>query len=93
MQPEDAEEKETNPSIPQQKEQADTKDGEVIANYRQDVDYKPEGLDNENKQDAQEGEENSNAKNPKMELLQQWKIHQWSMNSRVVERIEQVHQA
>ena len=37
------EEPETNPSVPQQEEQSDTREGKVIADFNPDVDYEPEG--------------------------------------------------
>ena len=46
-QPEDAEETETNLSVPQQEEQADATEGKVIADYGLDVDYEPEWSDPE----------------------------------------------
>ena len=49
-QPVDVEEPKTNCSAPQQEEQADTIDGEVIANYEQGVDYEPEMLEPETSQ-------------------------------------------
>ena len=67
-QPEVIEEPETNPSFPQQEEQTDAVEGKIIADYKLDVGYEPEGSDPENKPDAQEEEENSNAHYVKMEL-------------------------
>ena len=68
-QPEGAVESETNPSVPQWEEQADTIDGKVIADYEPEIDYEPEGSDPENGPDAQAEEENSNPEYAKMELL------------------------
>ena len=53
-QPEGAAEPHNNTSIPQQEEQADTKEGKVIVNDKLDVDYKPEEPDPNVKLDAQE---------------------------------------
>ena len=43
LQPESAEEPKSNPSVMQQEEQADAAEGKVNADYKLDVDYKPEG--------------------------------------------------
>ena len=51
-QQEDAEEPETNLSVPQQEEQPDAAEGEIIADYNPDVDY--EGLEPTNEPVAQE---------------------------------------
>ena len=57
--PEGTGEHETNPSVPQQKEQPDAAEGKVI-DYNLDLDY--EGSESENEQAAQEEqEENSDA--------------------------------
>ena len=88
-QPEGREKLEINPSIPQQEEQTDAIDGEVIVDHKPDIDHEPEGSDPENKPDAHEEQEKEYTK---MELHQQGTIHKWSMNHRVLERIKWVHQ-
>ena len=68
-QPEGAGEPETNTSVTQQEEQADTIDGKAIADYMLDIDYKPEGSDPEIKLVNQvQEEEDPNAKHAKMEI-------------------------
>ena len=55
LQPKGAIEPETNPSVPQQKEQADSAESKVIVDFNLDVDY--EGSEPENESVAQEEEE------------------------------------
>ena len=43
LQPDGTEQPETNPSVPQQEEQANAIHGKVIADYKPDTDYKPVG--------------------------------------------------
>ena len=72
LQQECTEKSETNPSVPQQEEQADAAEGKVIAGYKPDVDYKPEGSDPEIKPvDHNKEEENSGAEYVKMEFPHQ----------------------
>ena len=61
------EEPETNTSVPQQEEQTDPTEGEVIADYHLDIDYKVEVLSPKIKA-VNEEEENSDAEYAKMEL-------------------------
>ena len=63
-----AEEPETNISVHQQEGQEDATQGEVIADYELDVDYKPEASDPDFEA-VHEEEENSDAEYVKMELL------------------------
>ena len=54
-------EPQTNHSVPQQYEQADTAENKVIADYKPDVDYKSNGSNLEIEPDAKENKEDSNA--------------------------------
>ena len=73
------EEPETNTNVSQQEEQTDASEGEVVADYDPDVDYKPEGSDPEI--EALNGEEeNNDAEYAKMELLQVRILHQMTKN-------------
>ena len=56
LQPEGAEEPQTNTSVPQHEEQADATKDKVIADYEQDVEYEPEGLGPVIKPDTREVE-------------------------------------
>ena len=60
-QPEGTDKLETIPIGTQQKEQTDTIEGEVIADYEPELEYELEESDPENKPDAQEEEDKSNA--------------------------------
>ena len=42
-----AEELETNPSVPQQEEQTDARDGKAIEDYDPNIAYEPEGSDSD----------------------------------------------
>ena len=70
QQPEVTEMPEINPRFPQQEEWADTIEGRVIADYKLDIDYEPEGSDPGNDPDAQKEEKNSNAEYPKWSYLE-----------------------
>ena len=61
------EEPQTNPSAPQHEKQSDATEGQVITDYKPDVDCKQERSDPEIKE-VNEVEENSDAKYAKMEL-------------------------
>ena len=87
-----AEEPETNPSVPQQEEHRDAKDGKVIADYDPDMDYRPERSDSDIKAiDEEEG--NSVAEYAKMELSQDGTLCQRTMDCKVAELIKRVHRA
>ena len=73
LQQEGTKEPQTNPSVPWQEEQSDAAEGEVIACYDLDIDYKPEGSDPEIKA-VKEVEENSNTEDMKMEATLSWDI-------------------
>ena len=61
------EEHQANPSFPQQEEQSDATEGEVIVDYGPDVEYKPEESDPEIKQvDEAEAKLNSDANYAKL---------------------------
>ena len=62
-----AEEPETNTNVHQQEEQTDAAEGEVIADYNLDVDYKPEGSEPEIKT-VNKKEKNSDVGYAKMKL-------------------------
>ena len=74
-------------SVPQQEEQADTTEYEVIADYNPDIDYEPEESDTEIEA-VNEEEENSAAVYSKMELPQEGTLHQRTMNHKVSKWIE-----
>ena len=55
LQPESAEEIETNPSVPKKEEQPNATKGKVLVDYNPDIDYP--GLELKNEPDAQEEKE------------------------------------
>ena len=93
-QPEGIWEHETNHSVPWQEEQADTIDSNIIADYKPDLDHKPEGSDPkiEPVNEVQK-EEDSDGEYVKMEITCQGTLHQRSVNCKVVGAIEHVHKA
>ena len=71
LQPKGTEETETNTSVPQEEEQADATESKVIANYKLEVDYKPERSNPEIKpvNHVEEGMMHSDTEYAKMEIF------------------------
>ena len=91
-QPERTGEPEITPSFPQQEEESGAINGEVVADYKSDVDYEPEGSDPEIKpvNHIQE-KEDPEAEYAKMEIPCQGTVHQRSMSCKVAEAFEHIH--
>ena len=92
LQPKGEEEPKTNPSVPQQEEQADATEGKVIADQELDVDYEQEESDPE-KSIKQKKSLTSNTEYAKMELTCKKTLQQMSMIFKDAESIEHLHQA
>ena len=86
LQPEDAEDPETNSSVPQQEEQP-------VATEDIDLEVAYEGSEPENVSDAQEEKEkNSDTKYSNMEIPHDQTFCQWMMHCNVLQKIQHVHQ-